>query len=73
MGTDEFCREVESLPAEDSTVDAECVIRSLQTIMSDIDQQRAGLASQRWQEIASGRVTPIGSDEAFQAIWSRVA
>ena len=73
MRTDERIEEIDPLPVEDRTVVSECAHRSLQTTGSDIDQQWADLASQRWQDIQSGHVTPIGSDEVFQEIWSRVA
>lgn len=73
MRTDERLEEIDPLPVEDGTVVSECAHRSLQTTVSDIDQQWADLASQRWQDIQAGRVTPIGIDQVFQEIWSRVA
>ena len=72
MRTDERIEEIDPLPVEDSTVVSECAHRSLQATVSDIDQQWADLATKRWQDLQSGRVTPIGSDEAFQEIWSRL-
>ena len=71
MRTDERIQEIDPLPVEDQTVVTEGE-RSLQTTVSDIDQQWADLASQRWQDLQSGRVTSIDSDEVFQEIWSRV-
>ena len=72
MCTDERIEEIDPLPVEDRTVVPECAHRSLQATVSDIDQQWADLASQQWQGIQAGRVTPIGIDEVFQDIWSRV-
>ena len=72
MRTDERIQEIDPLPVEDQTVVTEGELRSLQTTVSDIDQQWADLASQRWQDLQSGRVTSIDSDEVFQEIWSRV-
>ena len=51
MKTDDLILEIQSLPVEERTRIAECILRSLNPTVSEVDQRWADLAAKRLQEI----------------------
>jgi putative addiction module component (TIGR02574 family) len=69
MKTDDLILEIQSLPVEERTRIAECILRSLNPTVSEVDQRWADLAAKRLQEIQAGAVKPVAGDEVFGEIW----
>jgi hypothetical protein len=50
---------------------ADCILRSLNQTVSEVDQKSAGLATKRLQDIQTGAVKPVAGEELFAEIWRR--
>jgi putative addiction module component (TIGR02574 family) len=72
MKTDDLILEIQSLPVEERARVADCILRSLNQTVSDVDQKWADLATKRLQDIKAGAVTPVAGDEVFDEIWRRL-
>ena len=71
MKTDELILEIQSLPVEERARVADCILRSLNQTVSEVDQKWADLAGRRLQDIQSGAVNPVASEAAFAELWHR--
>lgn len=72
MKTDDLILEIQSLPVEERTRIAECILRSLNPTVSEVDQRWADLAAKRLQEIQAGAIKPVAGDQVFGKIWRRL-
>jgi hypothetical protein len=73
MKTDDLIQEIQSLPVDERTRVADCVLRSLNQTVPDIDQKWAYLATKRLHDITTGAVQPVAGDEVFDEIWRRLS
>ncbi|MBM5816167.1 MAG: addiction module protein [Cyanobacteria bacterium K_Offshore_surface_m2_239] len=73
MKTDDLIREIQSLPVEERARVADCILRSLNQTVSDIDQKWADLATKRLHDITTGAVQSVAGDEVFDDIWRRLS
>jgi putative addiction module component (TIGR02574 family) len=73
MKTDDLILEIQSLPVEERARVADCILRSLNSTVSEIDLKWADLASKRLDDIQAGRVKPVSSDDVFEEIWRRLS
>ena len=71
MKTDELILEIQSLPLEERARVADCILRSLNQTVSEVDQKWADLAAMRLQDIQSGVVKPVSGEDVFAEIWHR--
>ncbi len=72
MKTDDLILEIQSLPVEERPRVADCILRSLNQTVSEVDQKWADLAAKRLQDIQAGSVKPVAGDEVFDEIWHRL-
>lgn len=72
MKTDDLILEIQSLPVEERARVADCILRSLNQTVSDVDQKWADLATKRLQDIKTGAVKPVAGDAVFDEIWRRL-
>lgn len=72
MNTDDLILEIQSLPVEERARVADCILRSLNQTVSEVDQKWADLAAKRLQDIQTGSVKPVAGDEVFDEIWHRL-
>ena len=72
MKTDDLILEIQSLPVEERTRVADCILRSLNPTVSDVDRRWADLAAKRLQGIRTGAVKPVAGDDVFDEIWRRL-
>jgi len=68
MKTDDLILEIQSLPVEERARVADCILRSLNQTVSDVDQKWADLAARRLQDIQTGTVKPVVSEDVFAEI-----
>jgi putative addiction module component (TIGR02574 family) len=73
MKTDDLILEIQSLPVEERARVADCILRSLNSTVSEIDLKWADLATKRLDDIQAGRVKPVSSDDVFDEIWRRLS
>lgn len=73
MKTDDLILEIQSLPVEERARVADCILRSLNSTVSEIDLKWADLATKRLDDIEAGRVKPVTSDDVFDEIWRRLS
>ncbi|EAQ69986.1 addiction module component family protein [Synechococcus sp. RS9909] len=73
MKTDDLILEIQSLPVEERARVADCILRSLNSTVSEIDLKWADLATKRLDDIEAGRVKPVTSDDVFDGIWRRLS
>jgi hypothetical protein len=71
MKTDDLILEIQSLPAEERARFADCILRSLNQTVSEVDQKWGDLAGRRLQDIQSGAVNPVAGVDVFAEIWRR--
>ena len=71
MKTKELIAEAVSLPVEERALLVDSLLSSLNTPESTIDKQWAAVAKDRLQQIRTGEVTAISSDEVFKKIAAR--
>ena len=71
--TAEIIREAASLPVAERTLVVESLLRSLNPPDPAIDGQWAVVAKHRLEELRSGRIRPVASDEVFAKIRQRFA
>ena len=68
MNTDDLILEIQSLPVEERARVADCILRSLNQTVSEVDQKWADLAARRLQDIQTGGVKPVAGCEVFGKI-----
>jgi len=71
MKTDDLILEIQSLPVEERAGVADCILRSLNQTVSEVDQKWGDLAAKRLQDIQTGIVKPVASEDAFAELWRR--
>lgn len=71
MKTDDLILEIQSLPVEERARVADCILRSLNQTVSEVDQKWADLAARRLQDIQTGTVKPVAGEDVFAEIWHR--
>lgn len=71
MKPDDLILEIQSLPVEERARVADCILRSLNQTVSEVDQKWADLAAKRLQDIQTGIVKPVASEAAFAELWRR--
>ena len=71
MKTEDLLREIESLPVDERAKIADLVLKGLNAPNLDIDEQWAGVAKRRLDEIQSGSVKPVSGEEVFAEISKR--
>jgi putative addiction module component (TIGR02574 family) len=70
--TDDLILEIQSLPVEERARVADCILRSLNQTVSEVDQKWADLAARRLQDIQSGVDKPVAGEDVFAEIWRRL-
>jgi hypothetical protein len=68
MKTDDLILEIQSLPVEERARVADCILRSLNQTVSEVDQKWADLAARRLQDIQTGVVKPVAGCVVFGKI-----
>ncbi|KOR28799.1 addiction module protein [Achromatium sp. WMS1] len=71
MNTQELIAEAISLPVEERVLIADSVLRSLNQLSTEIDQQWIEVANRRLAELESGTVQGIPGEEVFAKVWKR--
>ena len=72
MKTDDLILEIQSLPGEERVRVADCILRSLNQTVSEVDQKWADLAARRLQDMQTGVVKPVAGENVFAEIWRRL-
>ena len=72
MKTDDLILEIQSLPVEERARVADCILRSLNQTVSEVDQKWANLAARRLQDIQTGVVKPVAGEDVFAEIRRRL-
>ena len=72
MRTDDLILEIQSLPVEERARVADCILRSLNQTVAEVDQKWADLAGRRLQDIQTGVVKPVAGEDVFAEIWRRL-
>jgi putative addiction module component (TIGR02574 family) len=72
MKTEDLILEIQSLPVEERARVADCILRSLNQTVSEVDQKWADLAARRLQDIQTGTVKPVAGEDVFGEIWRRL-
>ena len=72
MKTDDLILEIQSLPVEERARVADCILRSLNQTVSEVDQKWADLAAKRLQDIQTGVVKPVAGEDVFAEIRRRL-
>ena len=72
MKTDDLILEIQSLPVEERARVADCILRSLNQTVSEVDQKWTDLAARRLQDIQTGVVKPVAGEDVFGEIWRRL-
>jgi hypothetical protein len=73
MTTKKLIEEVLSLPVEERALVADSLLRSLNAPDAAIDAKWMEVAKKRREELRTGKVKPISSDEVFSQIGERFA
>ena len=73
MKTDDLILEIQSLPVEERVRVADCILRSLNQTVSEVDQKWANLAARRLQDIQTSAVKPVAGDDVFSHAASAAA
>jgi hypothetical protein len=68
MKTADLILEIQSLPVEERARVADCILRSLNQTVSEVDQKWADLATKRLQDIQAGTVKPMAGCVVFGKI-----
>ncbi|WP_394753455.1 addiction module protein [Crenothrix sp.] len=71
MKTKELIAEAVSLPVEERALIVDSLLRSLNTPESAIDKKWVAVAKNRLQQLRTGEVTAISSEEVFKKIAAR--
>ena len=72
MKTDDLILEIQSLPVEERARVADCILRSLNQTVSEVDKKWADLAARRLQDIQTGVVKPVAAEDVFAEIRRRL-
>jgi putative addiction module component (TIGR02574 family) len=73
MTTNKFIEEALRLPVEERALIADALLRSLNVPDASVDAKWTEVAKRRLEELRSGRVKPISSDEVFIEASKRLA
>ena len=68
MKTNDLILEIQSLPVEERARVADCILRSLNQTVSEVDQKWTDLAARRLQDIRTGTVKPVAGEDVFAEI-----
>jgi hypothetical protein len=71
MKTDDLILEIQSLPVEERARVADCILRSLNQTVSEVDQKWVDLAAMRLQDNQTGDVKPVAGEDVFAELWHR--
>lgn len=71
MKTDDLILEIQSLPLEVRARVADCILRSRNQTVAEVDQKWAELAARRLQDVQTGVVRPVAGKDVFDEIWCR--
>lgn len=71
MKTKDLIAEAISLPVEERALVVDSLLRSLNAPEPEIDAKWAALAKRRLQQLRSGEITAVSSDEVFKKIEAR--
>jgi Putative addiction module component len=71
MKTDELILEIQSLPVEERARVSDCILRSLNQTVSEVDQKWTDLAGRRLQDIQTGVVNTLAGEDVFAELWRR--
>jgi putative addiction module component (TIGR02574 family) len=71
MKTKDLIDEAVSLPVEERTLVVDSLLRSLNTPELVVDVKWAAVAKRRLQQLRSGEITAVSSDEVFKKIEAR--
>lgn len=71
MKTEDLIAEALSLPVEERALFVDSLLKSLNPPESEIDKKWASVAKRRLEELRSGEVKAIPSEEVFKKIWNR--
>jgi len=71
MRTDDLILEIQSLPGDERTHVADCILGSLNQTVSEVDQKWADLAAMRLHDIQTGVVKPVAGEDVFAELWRR--
>jgi len=69
--TNKLIKEIESLPVDERIRIADSVLKTLNKIDQDIEDQWIAEAETRLSEMKSGKVSPIPGDKVFERIQKR--
>jgi len=69
--TKRLIREIESLPVDERILVADSVLKTLNPVDQDIEDQWIAVAETRLNEMKSGKIQPIPGDEVFEKIQNR--
>jgi putative addiction module component (TIGR02574 family) len=72
LKTDDLILEIQSLPVEERARVADCILRSLNQTVSEVDQKWADMAARRLQDIQTGVVKPVAGEDVFAEIRRRL-
>lgn len=71
MSTDDLILEIQSLPVEERARLSDCILRSLNQTVSEVDQKWADLAARRLQDIQTSVVKLVAGEDVFAELWHR--
>jgi putative addiction module component (TIGR02574 family) len=71
MKTKDLIAEAVSLPVEERALVVDSLLRSLNAPEPEIDKKWATVAKHRLQQLKSGEITAVSSDEVFKKIEAR--
>jgi putative addiction module component (TIGR02574 family) len=71
MKTKDLIAEAVSLPVEERALVVDSLLRSLNAPEPEIDKKWAAVAKHRLQQLKSGEITAVSSDEVFKKIEAR--
>ena len=72
-GVKDLIEEAESLPVEERTLIIDTLLKSINAIDANIDEEWLRIAKRRLSDIRSGKVKPISGEEVFDKIQKRFA
>jgi len=69
--TNKLIKEIESLPVDERIRIADSVLKTLNPVDQDLENQWIAEAETRLSDLKSGKVSPIPGDEVFERIQKR--
>ena len=73
MGVKDLIKEAESLPVEERMLVIDTLLKSLNTLDAEIEEEWLRIAKCRLSELRSGKVKPVCGEEVFDKIKERFA